>query len=134
MIRGSGQRGGGGKMMTTTMRIRPSESRKTSSSERGTINGVTAGKDGTVTATTSSNSSDRPPSGRFPAKQVSPSWYIYNTSQDMCTNTANIEAVVFTSLYPEEQAKSAATVLTISEEYVGGEFPRFLLPLRIFNP
>ena len=52
----------------------------------------------------------------------------------MLTDTADIETVVFISSYPEEQAKSAATVLTISEEYVGGEFPRFLLPLRIFNP
>ena len=48
-------------IMTTTIK-RLSESRKTSSSERGTINGVTEGKYGITTETTPSNSRYRPPS------------------------------------------------------------------------
>ena len=48
--------------MKTTTRMRPYDSRKTSSSERGTINVMTVGKDVTETATKSSYRRDRPPS------------------------------------------------------------------------
>ena len=51
-----------------------SDSMKTSSSERGTINGVTAGKYGTSTVTTRSDSRDIPPSCHLPSKRASPSW------------------------------------------------------------
>ena len=58
----------------TTKRNILSESSKNSSSERGTINGVKAVKDGSVTATTPSNSRYRPTYCRFLDKQASPYW------------------------------------------------------------
>ena len=41
----------------------------------------------------------------------------------MCTDTTDIEAVVFTLSYPEERANSAATVLTFLEGDIGGRIP-----------
>ena len=101
---------------------RPSDSRKTASSKRGTIDGVMAGKDGTATATTPSDSRDRPPSRRSPAKRASPSRYVEKPRQHVRTDTADIEAVVFASLYPEGRAKSATTV-PFSEGEIGGRIP-----------
>ena len=49
---------------------------KTSSSERVTNNSATAGKDGTATEITPSNSINKPPSRCLPAKRASPYWYI----------------------------------------------------------
>ena len=40
----------------------------------------------------------------------------------MRTDTADIKAV-FTSSYPEERAKSVATVPTVSEGEIGGRIP-----------
>ena len=101
MIRGSEQGGVVGKIMTTRVRTRPFDSRNASSSERGAINGVTTGKDETVTATMPSGSKYVPPSRRFPAKQASQSPYIENPRQHMRTDKAGIKDVVFASLYPE---------------------------------
>ena len=109
--------------MPTTMRKGTSDSRKTSSSERVTINSVTAGKDETVMATTPSDSRDRPTSRRLPDKKDSPYWYIENPRQHMHTDTADIEAVVFALLYPEEQSKSAATVPTVLEGDIWWRIP-----------
>ena len=106
-------------MMTMTRRIRPSDSRKTSSSESSTINVVTVEKGVTVTATTPSNSSDRPHSRRLPAKQATPSRYIENPRQNMHTDTADIEAVVFAFICSEDQENYAATALTVLEEEIG---------------
>ena len=69
---GKMMRGGGGNMIMTKTRTRPYASRKTSFSERGTINGVTTGKDISETSTTPSNSSYRPPYCRLLTKQASP--------------------------------------------------------------
>ena len=87
---------------------------KTSSSERGTINVVTAGKDITVRATTQSNIRDRPPSRHLPAKRASPSQYIANMRQHMRTDTYDIEAVVLSLSCPEERAKYAAMAPDVS--------------------
>ena len=96
---------------------------KTSSSERGTINGVMVGKDGTGMVTTPSDSKDIPPFCRLPANRASPYWYIENPRQHMCTDMADIEDFLFTSSYPEERAKYAATVPTVSDGEVGGIIP-----------
>ena len=80
---------------------RPSDSMKTSSSERGTINGVTAGKDGTALENTPSNSRYRPPFHLSPAKQASTSWYIEKPRKHVRTGTDDIKDVFFTSSYPE---------------------------------
>ena len=63
---------------------------KTSSSGRGTTNGVTAGKDGTTTSTTSSDIRDRPPSLRYTDKQASTYWYIEKLRQHMHNDTDEI--------------------------------------------
>ena len=81
---------------------------------------MTEGKVEIETATTPSDSRDRPPSRRFPSKQASPSWYIENPRQEIHTYMANIKAVVFSLLYPEEQEKSAATVPNVLEVEIGG--------------
>ena len=120
---GKMMRGGGGNMIMTKTRTRPYASRKTSFSERGTINGVMVGKDGTATVTTPSDSKDRPTYFRLPAKQASPYKYIEKPRQNMRTDTAEIKSVVFTLLYPEERAKSVATVPTVSEGEIRGRIP-----------
>ena len=63
-------------MMKNTTRMIPYDSRKTSSSERGTINVMTVVKDVTETATTLSYRRDRPPSCCLTSKKASPYWYI----------------------------------------------------------
>ena len=102
---------------------RPSDSSKTSFSDRGTINGVTMVKDGTATVTTSSDRRDISPSQRLPAKLASPSWYIESPRQHIRNDTADIEASVFASLYPKERAKSSVTGQTVSEGEIGGRIP-----------
>ena len=59
-------------MMIIMTITRPYDSRNISSSERGTIKGVTAVEDGTAAATMPSYSRDRPPSHNFTDKQASP--------------------------------------------------------------
>ena len=75
--------------MTMTTRTRPYDSRKTSS-ERGTINGVTVKKYGTMMETTPSDSRDRPPSLRYTDKQASTYWYIEKLRQHMHNDTDDI--------------------------------------------
>ena len=57
---------------------RPSDSMKPSSSEGGTTDGVTTGKDGAATETTPSDIRDRPPFRQLPAKRASAYCYIEN--------------------------------------------------------
>ena len=123
MIRGSGQGGVGDEMILTRTRTRTSDSRKTFSSERGTINGVAAVKDGTATETMPYKRRHKQHSRRPLEKQASPYQYIENQRQHMRANMANIEAVVFALLYPGKRAKFETTVPTVLDVEIRGRIP-----------